>query len=149
MALKDKEYLQINQALFSLTNAYGTRLDREEKENPTDLLVSDRSVLMVLGQVGPIKSQQLSQIMEINPGTISVYVQRLVEKGLIEKIQDKNDRRNWLLHLTENGITHYQETIKGAVIYTQDFLSTLSDEEQIILHKLLLKASHSLGFDWQ
>jgi hypothetical protein len=32
----------------------------------------------------PINSRQLSRIMDINPGTISLYVQRLVEKGLVQ-----------------------------------------------------------------
>ena len=34
-------------------------------------------------------------------------------------------------------------TIRG------DFLSALNKSEQRTLHSLLLKASHSLGFDWQ
>ena len=149
MSLSDKEYLQINQALFSLTHTYESRMTKEEQKNPTGLMLSDRSVLMVLGQFAPLNSRQLSSIMDINPGTISVYVQRLVKKGLVQKDQDQDDRRNWLLQLTETGQAIYQETITGAVSYTQDFLSALSESEQRTLHQLLLKASHSLGFDWQ
>jgi len=149
MSLSDKEYLQINQALFSLTHTYESRMTKEEQLNTTGLLLSDRSVLMVLGQFAPLNSRQLSGIMDINPGTISVYVQRLVKKGLVQKDQDQDDRRNWLLHLTKAGQAIYQETIIGAVSYTQDFLSALSESEQHTLHQLLLKASHSLGFDWQ
>ena len=44
----------------------------------------------------------------------------------------------------------YGEAIlAGAVEYTRDFLSALDEAEQETLHQLLLKASHSLGFDWQ
>lgn len=149
MSLLNKEYLQINQALFSLTHTYESRSTLEEQRKPTGLMLSDRSVLMVLGQLAPLNSRQLSGIMDINPGTISVYVQRLVKKGLIHKKQDQNDRRNWLLQLTEAGQTTYQETVSGAVLYTQEFLSVLSENEQRTLHRLLLKTSHSLGFDWQ
>ena len=148
MPLSDKEYLQINQALFSLTHTYKSRMTKEEQQNPPGLMISDRSVLIVLGQFAPLNSRQLSSIMDINPGTISVYVQRLVKKGLVTKDQDQDDRRNWLLNLTETGQTIYQETISGAVSYTQDFLSSLSENEQRTLHQLLLKASRSLGFDW-
>ena len=115
MSLSDKEYLQINQALFSLTHTYESRMTKEEQLNTIGLLLSDRSVLMVLGQFAPLNSRQLSGIMDINPGTISVYVQRLVKKGLVKKDQDQEDRRNWLLHLTEIGQAIYQETITGAV----------------------------------
>ena len=148
MTLSDKEYIQINQALHCLTHAYESRMNKEEQQNPKGLTLSDRAVLMVLGQFVNLTSRQLSDIMDINPGTISVYVQRLITKNLIQKIQDQNDRRNWLLHLTKIGQKTYQNIITGTVSYTRDFLSALSENEQHSLHQLLLKPSHSLGFDW-
>ncbi len=149
MALTEKEYLQINQALFTLAHAYEVRRAEAERQNPTGLLLSDRAVLMVLGQFGALNSRQLSHTMGINPGTISVYVRRLVGKSLIERAQDEADRRNWWLSLTEAGQAAYQETIDGTVAFTRDFLSALSDSDQRTLHRLLLKVSHSLGFEWQ
>ena len=149
MALSNKEYLQINQALFSLTHTYESRMVGVEQQHQSGLNLSDRAVLMVLGQFAPCNSRRLSELMDINPGTISVYVQRLVKLGMIQKEQDLEDRRNWWLTLTAAGETAYQETIAGTVFFTQEFLQALSDEEQSTLHQLLLKTSHSLGFDWQ
>jgi DNA-binding MarR family transcriptional regulator len=149
MSLSDREYVQINQALFSLAHAYESRRAESERQHPTGLALSDRAVLMVLGQLAPINSRRLSDLMDINPGTISVYVQRLVGKGLVQKAQDEDDRRNWWLSLTEAGQAAYQETIAGTVAYTRDFLSALDGTEQQTLHQLLLEVSHSLGFDWQ
>ena len=120
-----------------------------EGQKPTGLTLSDRAVLMVLGQLHRPTAAKLSTVMDINPGTISVYVQRLVTKGLVQRQQDAADRRNWWLTLTENGTAAYEETIAGTVDYTRDFLSALDRSEQRTLHSLLLKASHSLGFDWQ
>jgi DNA-binding MarR family transcriptional regulator len=147
--LSDKEYLQVNQALFSLAQAYDSRMAEEGERNVLGLALSDCSVLMVLNQFAPVNSRQLSRLMDINPGTISVYVQRLVEKGLIEKEQDAKDRRNWWLTLTELGQIAAQGVVGSAVEYTRDFLSVLDETEQQTLHRLLLKASHNLGFDWQ
>ena len=50
MSLSDKEYLQINQALFSLAHAYEARMAENERLHPTGLALSDRAVLMVLGK---------------------------------------------------------------------------------------------------
>jgi len=149
MALSNKKYLQINQALFSLTHTYESRMLEVEQQHQSGLNLSDRAVLMVLGQFAPCNSRHLVELMDINPGTISVYVQRLVKLGLIQKDQDQEDRRNWWLSLTAEGETAYQETIAGTVLFTQEFLQALSDDEQSTLHQLLLKTSHSLGFDWQ
>jgi DNA-binding MarR family transcriptional regulator len=148
VALSDKEHLQINQALFSLAHAYESRMAREKTRNALGLRLSDCSVLMVLGQFAPLNSRQLSQLMDVNPGTISLYVQRLVEMGLVQKERDAEDRRNWQLTLTEAGQAAVQGVIGGAVEYTRDFLAPLDEDERRTLHQLLLKAAHGLGFDW-
>jgi len=51
--------------------------------------------------------------------------------------------------LTETGRFAYQQMLEGTIRYTRDFLSGLSAAEQQTLHRLLQKASHSLGFSWQ
>ena len=149
VGLSARQYLQVNQALFSLAHAYESRMAQAEAQEPSGLALSERAALMVLGQFAPVNSVRLSTIMDINPGTISVYVQRLVTKGLVQREQDGEDRRNWWLTLTAEGKAAYEETIEGAVDYTRDFLSALDESEQRTLHRLLLKASHSLGFGWQ
>jgi DNA-binding MarR family transcriptional regulator len=149
MSLSDLSYLQINQALFSLAHAYESRMAREKTRNILQLRLSDCSVLMVLGQLAPLNARRLSQLMDINPGAISLYVQRLVEKGLVQKEQDAEDRRTWRLTLTRTGQAAAQGVISAAMEYTRDFLQALNEKEQKTLHGLLLKASHSLGFNWQ
>ncbi|MBN1936593.1 MAG: MarR family transcriptional regulator [Anaerolineae bacterium] len=113
------------------------------------LSLADCSVLMVLHQFAPTTAARLSEIMDINPGTISVYVRRLVKKGLIRREQDGNDRRNWWLTFTETGRPVAEGVVASAADYTRDFLSVLSEQEQQSLHRLLLQVSHSLGFEWQ
>jgi DNA-binding MarR family transcriptional regulator len=149
MSLSTREYVQINQALFSLTHAYETRMAAEVEDNPFDLNLSDCGVLMVMHQTAPTHAAELSRVMDINPGTISVYVQRLVEKQLVQREQDSEDRRNWWLTLTDRGQVVAQGVVEQAAAYTRDFLSALDEEEQATLRRLLLKASHSLGFNWQ
>jgi DNA-binding MarR family transcriptional regulator len=148
MTLSSKDYLQVNQALFGLTQAYESRMAKEETRNTLGLRLSDCSVLMVLGQFAPLNASRLSELMDINPGTVSVYVQRLVEMGLVQKEQDAEDRRNWWLTLTEAGQAAAQSVIGGAVAYTRDFLAPLDEDERQALHRLLLKAARGLGFDW-
>jgi DNA-binding MarR family transcriptional regulator len=149
MPLRDRQYLQVNQAVFSVANAYASRMTKEEGAQPVKLGIADRSVLMVLGQFAPINSRRLAQLMDLHPGTISIHVQRLLEKGLVAKTQDEIDRRSWSLELTESGDVAYADTIAGAVTYTRDFLAVLNQSEQRTLHRLLLKVAHELGYEWQ
>jgi DNA-binding MarR family transcriptional regulator len=147
--LNEKQYVQVNQALFSLVHSYEIRMERNKRARAAGLRLSDCAVLTVLGQMEPLTASQLSASMAINPGTISLYVQRLVDKGLVERERDEKNRRLWWLTLTATGRDTYISIKKGTVQYTGDLLSPLSMSEQDILHRLLLKASHGLGFTWQ
>ena len=148
MPLSKTQCIQLNQAVFSVANAYRSRMVREGAVERSGLTLPDRSTLMVLGQFEPTTASDLSKRMDINPGTISVYVQRLVERGLVRRSQDESDRRTWWLTLTENGRVAYGETIDGAAAYTRDFLSPLSDEEQRALHGAMRKVAEGLGYAW-
>jgi len=148
MSLKDAEYLQVNQSIYSFANAYRSRMQAEGVEDRTELNLADRSTLMVLGQMAPTTARALSARMDINPGTISVYVQRLVEKGLAERARSKEDRRVWHLTLTPAGQSAYADTIQGTIDYTRQFLEPLSADEQRVFHQLLLRVVHQLGYPW-
>ena len=149
MPLSKKQCTQLNQAIFSMANAYRSRMVREGTVEETGLTLPDRSTLMVLGQFEPLTARDLSKQMDINPGTISVYVQRLVERGLVKRTQDTQDRRTWRLSLTEDGKAAYRATIDGAAAYTRAFLDPLSESEQRTLHALMLKVAEGLGYRWQ
>ena len=148
MALARKKCIQLNQAVFSLANAYRSRMACEGVVDRTGLSLPDRSTLMVLGQFEPLSARDLSKRMDINPGTISVYVQRLVEAGLVERTRDEKDRRTWWLRLTEGGKKAHTETLSGATAYTRSFLAPLTEEEQLTLHALLFKVAEGLGYEW-
>jgi DNA-binding MarR family transcriptional regulator len=147
--MEEKQYIQVNQALFSLTHSYEAQMLKDVRAREAGLRLSDCATLMVVGQMQPLSASQLSSRMAINRGTISLYVQRLVDKGLITRERDKKNRRLWWLTLTQPGHEAYSAIIQGTAQYTQDFLAGLELDEQVALHRLLLKASHGLGFEWQ
>jgi DNA-binding MarR family transcriptional regulator len=149
MTLSDQETLQVNQALFSLTHAYESRMTKENPPDQTGMTLFDCAVLMVIGQFSPIQSSDLAKRMDVSPSTISIYVKRLSKKTLISMEHSQDDRRIWTLRLTEIGQFAYQQIIAGTVMYTRDFLSVLTDEEQQTLYGLLRKTTHALGFTWQ
>jgi DNA-binding MarR family transcriptional regulator len=149
MPLSNQQAIQDNQALFSLAHAYEARMARENPPKETGMTMYDCAVLMVTGQFTPINSRELSRRMDVPASTISVYIRRLTQKGLVRMERDQDDRRTWWLHLTEAGQFAYQQMIEGTVRYTRDFLASLSETEQQSLHDLLQKAAHALGFSWQ
>jgi DNA-binding MarR family transcriptional regulator len=78
-------------------------------------------------------------MMDVSPGMVSIYVQKLLEKGLLRKEQDHNDRRNWWLFLTENGLQVYKTLTTSTVEFTRQVLSVLDEEEQTLFNRSLQK----------
>ena len=61
------------------------------------------SVLRTLFKEGPLSSASLSRRLYVTPSNITGIIDRLENKGLVERIRKKGDRRIALITLTESG----------------------------------------------
>lgn len=88
---------------------------------------------------------ELSEKLGISRPSTTVMVDRLAEKGFLNKVKADHDRRSAHVHLTEKGIQaselHQAVHIQFASLLTKD----LTESEKDILIVLLNKAVRSLG----
>ena len=68
-----------------------------------DLGFSDFAVLELLLHKGPTPVNAIGERVRLTSGSISVAVDRLETKGLVERRNDPGDRRARVVHLTESG----------------------------------------------
>jgi MarR family transcriptional regulator, 2-MHQ and catechol-resistance regulon repressor len=64
---------------------------------------SDFRVLEVLLHKGPMPVNAIGPKVDLNPGSVSVAVDRLYKKGLVSRIESRSDRRVRTVSLTEKG----------------------------------------------
>ena len=64
---------------------------------------SDFRVLHVLYDLGPTPVNAIGPKVNLNPGSISVAVDRLYKKGLVSRVESESDRRVRIVSLTEKG----------------------------------------------
>src|SRR5216110_2645067 len=69
----------------------------------TGLGLSDFGVLEVLLHKGPLPVNTIGPIVDLTPGSISTAVDRLVEKGLVSRVESAEDRRVPIVALTPRG----------------------------------------------
>jgi MarR family 2-MHQ and catechol resistance regulon transcriptional repressor len=69
----------------------------------TGLGNSDFRVLEVLLHKGPLPVNTIGPIVNLTPGSISIAVERLVEKGLVSRVESAEDRRVRMVALTAAG----------------------------------------------
>jgi DNA-binding MarR family transcriptional regulator len=82
---------------------------------------------------------QLASLMAVTPSSITNRVDRLVERGLVERHLSPTDRRSWLVRLLPEGRRIVDELIPKHMERERQLLSALSDQEREQLRNLLGK----------
>jgi DNA-binding MarR family transcriptional regulator len=70
---------------------------------PGDLNLACLSALGHLEREGPATTTSLAAVDRITPQSMTRSVAELVDRGLVERSPDPEDRRQTLLHITESG----------------------------------------------
>src|SRR6266478_2645390 len=100
----DHVWLVMMKAMRSLTRYAAGGIEE------TGLGLSDFGVLEVLLHKGPLPVNTIGPVVDLTPGSISIAVDRLVEKGLVSRVESAEDRRVRIVALTQSG----KDLIAGA-----------------------------------
>lgn len=82
---------------------------------------------------GQAPINRVADALCVRPNVATGIVQRLVERGLIERREEPSDRRMRILTVTERGTELLNELSGMVVAHSRQFLDRLSDEQ---LHQL-------------
>ena len=91
--------------IIAKLSAYMGRMEEEAKEqyNFKELTLTQMHYLEMISELKNPNLTELSVAMKLTKPTITVLVDKLIEKELVYKIQSDADRRSTHLHLTERG----------------------------------------------
>src|SRR5229473_4600243 len=93
----DHVWLVMMKAMRALTRYAAAGIEE------TGLGLSDFGVLEVLLHKGPLPVNTIGPIVDLTPGSISIAVDRLFEKGLVSRVESPEDRRVRIVALTPRG----------------------------------------------
>jgi DNA-binding MarR family transcriptional regulator len=101
--------------------------------------------ILVLVDANPATTQKaLARALRVSVPYLTVTLDRMRERGLLERVRSHADRRQQLIHLTSGGrdLLRRAETI--AATMEEPMLSSLTAAERLMLFELLdkLAASH-------
>jgi DNA-binding MarR family transcriptional regulator len=110
---------------------------------PLKLKVSEFSLLVLVASNPRVNQKQLGQALDISPPNMAVTIDRLVERGWVERVRSTQDRRAMQIHLTAAGKDLVQRAEKIAATMENPSLRVLSAAERALLIELLMKVSAS------
>ncbi len=108
---------------------------------PLDLKIVDFSVLMLVAANPHVNQKQIGAALDISAPNLAVILDRMVERGWVQRVRSESDRRAQHVRLTLPGEDLVQRAAKIAATMEDASLRNLSAAERAILIELLLKVS--------
>jgi DNA-binding MarR family transcriptional regulator len=100
--------------------------------------------LEIIGDLGDATMNQIARHANVTQSTITTMVDKLVRKGVVERVREQGDRRIIRVRLTERGLKAYTEHQDIHREVTRRWLSALEAEEQQVALKVMEKIAGSL-----
>jgi MarR family transcriptional regulator, 2-MHQ and catechol-resistance regulon repressor len=98
---------------------------------------SDFRVLEVLLHKGPMPVNVIGPKVDLNPGSVSVAVDRLYKKGLVSRVESESDRRVRNVSLTEKGRRVFVPVFREHAALIKRAFQDVSPHEQRQMEEVL------------
>lgn len=122
--------------LSVLSNAVSRKIaDIYERE--FGLSIWQWRIIAVLGEREGLTSTEVAQRTLMDKPTVSRAAASLIERGILERQIDRDDRRRAPMRLSDEGQAIYAAVIPMALESEREFLNALTSEEAETLHTLL------------
>lgn len=100
---------------------------------------SQKRILIILRENGGMTQRELTERLDVRPGTISEVLGKLENAGLISRIVNPEDKRTIDISLTDKGNGMAQEAAESRESRHREMFRCLSQEEKETLLSLLEK----------
>ena len=106
---------------------------------PLDLKAVEFSILVLVAANPKVNQKQLGSSLEVSAPNMAITLDKMVERGWVERIRSTEDRRAQEIHLTAAGRQLVQRAERIASRMEDEATSVLSEAERLLLIELLLK----------
>ena len=97
------------------------------------------SILNSLGGQGTVA--EINQYFDFTPARLSAIVKTLEAKGLVQKVQNKKDRRSFTIVLTSEGAMNYMRYRERAIANAMFLVEYLGEEDVTDFLRIVKKIS--------
>lgn len=94
-----------------------------------DLTNDQYYILKYIFESGECTSSDLAAVFEVNKSAITAIINRMADKGLIQRTRDENDRRVIYLALTDDGKELHQNCMKKVRLLVESIITQFDEVE--------------------
>jgi DNA-binding MarR family transcriptional regulator len=94
-----------------------------------DLTIDQHYILRYIQQSNNCTSTELAEAFDVNKSAITAIINRLADRGIIERTRDENDRRVVYLTLSEKGHELHHKTQEKVHLLVESFITKFDEAE--------------------
>ncbi|MBY0147194.1 MarR family winged helix-turn-helix transcriptional regulator [Neobacillus niacini] len=94
-----------------------------------DLTVDQHYIIRYIQNSKECTSSELAEAFDVNKSAITAIINRLADRGLIERTRDEKDRRVVYLTLSDKGIDLHHKTQEKVHLLVESFITQFDESE--------------------
>ena len=95
--------LEFGRAMNEMKSRLSQKIQSKINDYDPDLSFELLEIIGLLWRKDGINQQEIADIVSKNKSSVTYLINSLVKRGLVERVENKNDRRNKQIFLTESG----------------------------------------------
>ncbi len=115
-----RQLLKTHQAFLSYAASHVHKLD---------LTLPQFDVIITLGGTSGLPYKKLGEKTLITKGTLTGVINRLEDKGLVQRVASKTDGRSQIIRLTEEGNALFERTFPEHLVFINRLFNNYSPKE--------------------
>lgn len=135
---RESDYQKINEGLIKVYSGILWIEENElRKSTFNDLTLKEMHAIDAISMYNHQTISQVAEKLHLTPGTMTSMTDRLIKKGYVDRIRDKDDRRVVRLALTKRGRVLYRAHRAFHNMMVKRFLQGMNDAEMKIVKKAM------------
>ena len=106
---------------------------------PHQLTPTQFAALAKINDEGTVSQNKLGRLTAMDPATMQGVIARLLDRGLIARASDPNDRRRAMLRLSAEGRAAFADAAANGKVISKETLAPLDARERVAFLRLLAK----------
>ena len=131
--------------LTDLARLIRVDLDQRIVNEGIGVTPGEARTLLHAARAGEVRQNVLAERMGLEAMTLSTYVDRLEERGLVQRITDPSDRRAKFVRLTPAADEALQAIMRATAAVRQRAREGLDDQEWAMLNDLLARVRRNFS----
>ena len=133
--MDDRELREITRCMLDITRCLDTM--REGQFQKYGLTRGQHSFLTRIHENPGINQENLSFLLKVDRSTTAKALKKLIEKGYVQKVHPQNNKRDWILFVTDEGAILNEKMEAAVNVPLQQLYQGLSDREIARLYKAM------------